>query len=71
MRFFNLKTQKCEIYDYRPMGCRFYPLIYDNQDNKCIIEKDCPYWKVFYKDNTTIQNICKKLKIFIRYDLMV
>lgn len=27
--FLDPKTGKCKIYNYRPLGCRIYPVIYD------------------------------------------
>ncbi|GAG77984.1 unnamed protein product, partial [marine sediment metagenome] len=28
--FFDIPSKQCEIYDYRPKGCKFYPLIFDS-----------------------------------------
>ena len=37
--FFDDLKKKCKIYEFRPQGCRFYPLIYDN--GKCVVDNDC------------------------------
>ena len=41
-----LSNGKCSIYEYRPMGCRTYPLVFDLTDNDVIIDNDCrePKW---------------------------
>jgi hypothetical protein len=33
----------CTIYDDRPEGCRFYPLIYNRERKTAIIDEECPY----------------------------
>lgn len=38
-----LKEGKCKIYDIRPQGCKFYPLIYDVDKDCVVVDKDCPY----------------------------
>lgn len=39
--------KKCMIYDNRPEGCKLYPLIFDEEHKKAIVDKDCPYDKIF------------------------
>lgn len=39
---FFLKNNKCQIYDVRPTGCRFYPIIFDLDKNKAILDDECP-----------------------------
>lgn len=43
---FFLKEGKCSIYEFRPMGCRTYPLVFDITDNDVIIDDECrePEW---------------------------
>ena len=48
--FFDLTSKNCSIYEYRPQGCRFYPLIYDFQMKKCVFDKDCPRIHLFYRN---------------------
>ena len=39
--FLNHQNKRCTIYEIRPRGCRFYPIIYDPYDNQCIVDRDC------------------------------
>ncbi len=38
---FFLKDKRCSIYDSRPQGCRFYPLIYDFEKSEIVIDELC------------------------------
>jgi hypothetical protein len=67
--FYDIKTKKCMIYNYRPMGCRFYPLLYDLDNRECQIDKECPYWNKFYMKRKNIKRDCKKLKEFIKIEI--
>ncbi|MBD3227713.1 MAG: hypothetical protein GF329_05955 [Candidatus Lokiarchaeota archaeon] len=60
--FYEKKTKKCIIYENRPLGCRFYPVILF--DNECIIDKDCSC----YEKNKNLKipkRICDELKKYI------
>lgn len=39
--FFNKKSKKCKVYKVRPMGCRLYPIIYDEKKG-IVVDKLCP-----------------------------
>ena len=39
--FLNPETNKCTIYSERPIGCRTYPLIY-NEERGAILDEECP-----------------------------
>lgn len=39
--------EKCIICDHRPEGCKLYPLIFDDDYKRAIIDKDCPYHEYF------------------------
>jgi len=57
-------ARRCSIYDIRPQGCRFYPIIFNPYLNKCVIDKDCTN-----KDNISTELItekCQELRAFIR-----
>jgi len=69
--FFNIASNKCEIYDQRPQGCRFYPLIYDQFRKKCTIDDDCPYPKLFYQNITQIKTSCKSLRKFLKSQVKI
>ncbi len=38
--FFDSKSKKCLIYEYRPIGCRLYPL--QLSDDNIIVDPECP-----------------------------
>ena len=61
---FFLKENKCTIYDDRPQGCKFYPIIFDIDFNKAIIDPECPlHGSVAQK---TISLFEKDLRKFVR-----
>ena len=39
--FLNTESKRCLIYEIRPQGCRFYPIIYDTLLKKCVVDRDC------------------------------
>ncbi len=39
--FLNPAANRCSIYDIRPQGCRFYPVIFDPFLNCAVVDKDC------------------------------
>ena len=40
--FYDPSTKECKIYENRPEGCRYYPIIYHSTKRKCLVDKDCP-----------------------------
>lgn len=48
---------KCIIYDNRPEGCKLYPLIFDEENKKAIVDKDCPYYKTFKFDKKDVNQL--------------
>lgn len=40
--FYDRDSKKCQIYDARPEGCRWYPIIYNARSRKCAADEDCP-----------------------------
>jgi Fe-S-cluster containining protein len=80
-RFFQLKNSKdhcvfldsfsklCNIYENRPLGCRFYPLIYDSQQKKCIFDIDCPRPYLFYQNKIDLEKTCENLMSFLKNEL--
>ena len=69
--FFDTITKTCEIYYARPQGCRFYPLIFDYDKKKCVFDKDCPRTHLFYQNNDRLERSCKKIKKFIKEQLLI
>ncbi len=62
--FLNPKERKCSIYDIRPIGCRFYPVIYDPYLKKCVVDKDCS--NKYNVPSDLIIKKCSKLENFIK-----
>jgi Fe-S-cluster containining protein len=69
--FFNHNTKKCKIYDFRPQGCRFYPLVYDPIRKKCIYDQVCPHPKLIYQNSIHLKSICNSLKKFLKTQLNI
>ena len=69
--FFNHTRNFCEIYEYRPQGCRFYPLIYDKDNNSCIYDEECPRSHLFYQSKNDFKKMCKKLKKYVNEELNI
>ena len=61
---------KCLIYEDRPEGCKFYPLIYDCEKNKCVLDNDCPNKRLFYQNDPDNSTKCKELKNWIFRELL-
>ncbi len=40
--FLDHTTKKCSIQEFKPSGCRVYPIIFDLDQGMCVIDKFCP-----------------------------
>ncbi|UCC18372.1 MAG: YkgJ family cysteine cluster protein [Promethearchaeota archaeon] len=69
--FFNFTLKTCNIYEFRPQGCIFYPFIYDFIKKKCVFDNDCPRTHLFYQNEKDLKKICKNLKIFLTKQLKI
>ena len=58
--FYDPVTKICRIYENRPEGCRYYPIIYDMRKRKCIIDADCPSGETVTRDD--IRRVCHKVR---------
>ncbi|MFW9941715.1 MAG: YkgJ family cysteine cluster protein [Candidatus Thorarchaeota archaeon] len=67
--FLDFNTKNCNIYKYRPQGCRFYPLVYDINEVKCKLDEDCPRTNLFYKNKKELKAACQNLKKFLKKQL--
>lgn len=52
-----LKEGLCSIYSLRPKGCQLYPLIWDLNEDKAILDPDCPYHDRFKIDKKSLEKI--------------
>ena len=59
----------CMIYEYRPQGCKFYPLIFDLNRNVCKFDVDCPRTNLFYKDKNKLKTTCQDIKRYLKTEL--
>ena len=61
--FYNTVSKLCQIYDARPEGCKYYPIIYDMRKRKCITDKDCPSRETMTREE--IRKSCHKVKALV------
>lgn len=40
--FLDTRTNKCVIYEFRPRGCRLYPIVYDPIRDTVTVDRYCP-----------------------------
>ncbi len=69
--FLNNTTKMCNIYEFRPYGCRFYPMIYDDKKRLCLLDNDCPRTHLFYQSSQVFKKTCKKVKNFLREQIKI
>ncbi|MHA1772288.1 MAG: YkgJ family cysteine cluster protein [Candidatus Thorarchaeota archaeon] len=58
--FYDPTTKLCKIYDARPEGCRYYPVVYHVRKRKCIVDQDCPSRETMSRDE--VRKICNKVR---------
>lgn len=63
--FLNPVTGRCVIYDDRPLGCRIYPLIFD-EDNGVLLDKYCPLSSFFAALGNELRIGCELLVKFMK-----
>jgi Fe-S-cluster containining protein len=68
--FLNPENNQCIIYDNRPQGCRYYPMLFDPHKNKCELDSECPHYQLFYNYKAEFQSTCKKLRKWYLSDLL-
>ncbi len=55
-------SNRCKIYEHRPIGCRIYPVIFDIESGKAVIDDLCPMKdKISKKDLKKAEIVLKKL----------
>ena len=58
--FYDSETRLCKIYEDRPEGCRYYPIVYDVKKRKCVADKDCPSRETMTREE--IRKACHKVR---------
>jgi len=61
---FFLKENQCQVYTSRPQGCKFYPIIFDLDINKAILDKECPLISTI--SSSTVTRFTSDLRKFIK-----
>jgi Fe-S-cluster containining protein len=51
--FFDVKNIKCKVYRDRPIGCRLYPIIFDEAKG-VIVDKLCPTHRSWTENNKKV-----------------
>ena len=64
------KTNICKIYSFRPAGCKFYPMIYDLEEEQCVLDNDCPHKHLFYLNSSEFEETCKSLRNWVQKELI-
>ncbi len=64
--FFSTSDNKCTIYPFRPEGCKFYPMIFDTIHNECILDEECPHYKIFYSNPSNFRKKCLDLRRWLK-----
>jgi len=52
----------CKIYNHRPEGCRLYPLIYDENLNKPVLDDYCPHKNEFQPKKDDAEKLINLIK---------
>jgi len=58
--FYDPDSKKCIIYEHRPEGCKYYPIIYDARKRKCVLDSDCPSIETVSREE--IRKVCHKVR---------
>lgn len=61
-----LKDYGCSIYEYRPEGCRLYPLVYNPYKNHFEMDHLCPFnfeFKISEEDGEYLKRFIKTLEV--------
>jgi len=69
--FYDETTKKCNIYEIRPQGCKFYPLIYNLEKNKCTFDEDCPKSSLLYPDKNENKKTCSEIIQYLKNQLKI
>ena len=62
--FFDKEKKSCKIYEYRPIGCRLYPLQWDPITEEVYIDPDCPANKSI--NRSEIDRLKNVVKAFVK-----
>lgn len=57
-----LRAYGCSIYPHRPLGCRLYPLVYDENTRSPVLDNLCPYRHQFRFNKKHIEKLFKLIR---------
>lgn len=63
--FLDPRTGSCRIYEKRPLGCRIYPLIYD-EELGILLDPECPLASYWALQCNELEKGIHKLEQFLR-----
>jgi Fe-S-cluster containining protein len=63
---FFLEKGRCTIYRDRPEGCRIYPLIFDENCKRVIIDTDCSHHEEFSINPISAEKLRKLIRVIDR-----
>ncbi len=58
--FYDPEKKVCRIYEHRPEGCRYYPVVYDYRMKTCVVDRDCPSGVTVTADE--IAELCPRVR---------
>lgn len=61
--FYDADNKECSIYESRPEGCRWYPVIYHSAKRKCMTDKDCPAREALTRQE--IRKVCHRVRALV------
>ncbi len=60
--YFLDESGKCRIYEHRPLGCRIYPVVFDPETGKAVVDRFCPKWReVKEEDIRRVEPVLREL----------
>ena len=62
--FYEPDSKLCKIYDDRPDGCKYYPIVYDVKKRKCVVDSDCPSRETMTRDE--IRKSCHNVRDLVK-----
>jgi hypothetical protein len=57
--------RQCLIYEDRPEGCKLYPITYDEDERRAVLDEDCPHtdgFKISEVEMKLVSSLVAKLK---------
>ncbi len=58
--FYDVESRLCKVYEARPEGCRYYPIVYDVRKRRCTVDRECPSSITITRDD--IKRVCHRVK---------